>query len=85
MLIVNLVLKKIHIKLKIIPEVTGTDRILRSKAMRRTNNFELTQDQEGTTNSGGHLFYVTFGGIVRFWSPLYLSGSISQNVIPTIK
>ena len=46
MLIVNLVLKKIHIKLKIIPEVTGTDRILRSKAMRRTNNFELTQNQE---------------------------------------
>ena len=46
MLIVNLVLKKIPIKLKTIPEVTGTDRILRSKAMRRTNNFELTQNQE---------------------------------------
>ena len=37
-----------------------------------------------TTYSGGHLFYVTSGGIIRFWSPLHLSESISQVGISTI-
>ena len=90
--------KKIHIKSKTIPEVTETDRILRSKAMKSANNFELNQDQEETncnkdttglvtmnTYSRGHLFYVTSGGIIRFWSPLYRSESTSQVAIPTIK
>ena len=31
------------------------------------------------------IFYVTPGAIIRFWSTLYLSESISQVVIPTIK
>ena len=57
---------------RIISQVTGKDRILKSKAMKSANNFELTQDQEGTnynkdrtgrvtmnTYSRGHLFYVT--------------------------
>ena len=43
--------KKIPIKLKTVPEVTGTDRILRSKAMKSANNFELTQDQEETNGN----------------------------------
>ena len=48
--------------------------------MKSANNFELTQDQGTnfnkdtsglvTTYSRGHLFYVTSGGIIRFWSPL---------------
>ena len=37
------------------------------------------------TYSRGHLFFVTSGGIIRYWSPLYRSETTSQVSIPTIK
>ena len=68
-------LEKISEKIKVtsetVGEATGTDRILRSTAM--------------NVHSRGHLFFVTSGGIIRYWSPLYKSESTSQVAIPTIK
>jgi len=37
------------------------------------------------TFSRGHLFFVTSGGIIRYWAPLYRSESTSQVAIHTIK
>ena len=35
--------------------------------------------------SRGHLFYVSSGGIIRYWSPLYKSEGTAQVAIHTIK
>ena len=95
--LLDFIATKITILSKSIPEVTGTDRILRSRAMQNVSNFEF-DDQDNTkcnkdttglvtmnTYSRGHLFFVTSGGFIRYWSPLYRSESTSQVAIPTIK
>lgn len=94
-------LEKISEKIKVtsetVGEATGTDRILRSTAMKDSSSFEKNLDTDKDCNkdttglvtmnvhSRGHLFFVTSGGIIRYWSPLYKSESTSQVAIPTIK
>ena len=86
----------IKVSSETVGEATGTDRILRSTAMKDSSSFEKNLDtdkdcKKDTTglvtmnvHSRGHLFFVTSGGIIRYWSPLYKSESRSQVAIPTI-
>ena len=65
--------------------------------MKDSSSFEKNLDTDKDCNkdttglvtmnghSRGHLFFVTFGGIIIYWSPLCKSVSTSQVAIPTIK
>ena len=84
------------IHFQMIPEENNTDCILRSEAMKKKENFEIrnsrntcNKDTTGlvtiNTFSRGHLFFVSSGGIIRYYSPLYRSEGTAQVSIHTIK
>ena len=88
--------KKIKIESRTISAENRTDRILRSSAMNVTKNFEginesdkCNKDTQGLVTmhnySRGQLFYVTSGGFIRYWAPLYKSESTSQVAVHTIR
>ena len=88
---------KLRIKSLSVAAQTGTERILRSDAMKATDTFDrivdeqshCNKDTEGLTTmntySRGHLFFVHPGGIIRYWAPLYRSEDLTQVSLPTIK
>jgi hypothetical protein len=75
-------------KAESVGEVTGTKMILRSNAMKDQENFKkagkgiisCNKDTEGlvtmNTYSRGHIFYVSSGGFIRYWVPMYTSESM---------
>ena len=52
---------------------------------RSTCNKDTTGLVTMNTFSRGHLFFVTSGGIIRYWSPLYRSGGTAQVSVCTSK
>jgi len=88
---------KLRIKSLSVSAQTGTERILRSDAMKATDTFDRVVDEQSHCNkdteglstmntySRGHLFFVHPCGIIRYWAPLYRSEDPTQVSLPTIK
>ena len=85
-----------RLTLQTVAEESKTDRILRSSAIADKESFEVenkddkcNKDTTGlvtmNTFSRGHLFFVSSGGFIRYYAPLYKSEGTAQVAIHTIK
>ena len=91
--------RKIEVKSKTVADLTGTSMILRERSFTQQENFDKDDDDDprGSCNkdteglvtmncySRGHQVFVTGGGMIRFWGPLFRSESPTQVTIYIVK